>query len=107
MDDFVLIVALCGAATYFWRGLGVALSARLDTESPLFDWVGCVALAMIAGLIARLLVLPTGVLAETLPWQRIAATAISLAVFYFFTRRNLLAGVIAGAVAMVAIASLA
>lgn len=107
MGDFLLIVLACGAATYLWRGLGVALSAGLDTQSALFDWVACVALAMIAGLIARILILPTGVLAETLLWQRIGATAIALVTFYFFTRRNLLVGVLAGSLAMVAFAALA
>lgn len=107
MDDFLWLVLVCGAATYFWRGIGVALSARLDTEGKLFDWVACVALAMIAGLVARIIVFPTGVLAETLLWQRIAATMITLVAFYVFTRRNLLVGVIAGSLAMVLFTALA
>lgn len=106
MGDFLLIVLACGAATYLWRGLGVALSAGLDAGSALFEWVACVALAMIAGLIARIVVLPTGVLAETALWQRIAATSIAMVAFYFLTRRNLLVGVLAGSLAMVALAAL-
>lgn len=106
MGDFLLMVLACGAATYVWRGLGVVLSAGLDTKSPLFDWAACVALAMIAGLIARILVFPTGLLAETVLWQRIAATVIALAAFYLLTRRNLLVGVLAGSLAMVALAGL-
>ena len=98
------LLAIAGAAlaTYLWRALGVALSGRLTLDQPVFKWVSCVTYAMLAGLIARLIILPGGALAETQDVDRIAAAVIALAVFYL-TRRNLGLGVAAGAGALVLI----
>ncbi|HET8727272.1 MAG TPA: AzlD domain-containing protein [Alphaproteobacteria bacterium] len=94
-------VMLAGAAiTYFWRALGVALAGRLDPESRMFEWVGCVAYALLAGLIARMIVLPIGPLAETTMGARIASAAIAAGIFLAL-RRNVLLGVAAGATALV------
>jgi|TARA_R110002072_G_scaffold124947_2_gene260572 branched-subunit amino acid transport protein len=81
--------------TYFWRALGVALSGRLDVQSPLFEWIACVAYALLAGLIARMVVLPIGALQQTPTLDRLAAALLALVIF-FLTRRNLLAGVGSG-----------
>ena len=93
--DLWLLVVAASAATYAWRGLGVLLSGRIRVESELFDWVACVAYAMIAGLIARVIVMPSGLLAETLLAERVAACALALAAFYL-SSRNLFIGVITG-----------
>lgn len=91
----VAVLATGAAVTYAWRALGVALSGHLDPESPLFEWVACVAYALLAGLIARMIVLPIGPLAETAMADRIGAAAIAFAAF-FLTRRNMLLGVTVG-----------
>ncbi len=88
------------AATYVWRALGVLLSARIDPEGDLFQWVTCVSYAMLAGLIARMTVMPLGVLAATPLFDRLAAMAIAFAV-YFGWRRKVLPGVAAGVVALI------
>lgn len=100
MSEFALLAILCGAATYVWRGLGVAVSARIKPDSELFAWFGCVAYAMLAGLISRMVLLPTGPLEETALWQRLAATGIALAAYFLLSRKNLFAGVIASGAAM-------
>ena len=89
-----------GLVTYFWRALGVALSGRLNAGSRLFEWVACVAYALLAGLISRMILLPNGPLAEAASPDRIAAAVIALAIF-FLTRRNIGLGVAAGAGALV------
>jgi len=92
----VLLAILAGAAvTYFWRGLGAALALRIDSRSQLFQWVGCVAHALIAALIARMILLPIGPLQDTLLTHRLAGTAFALLVF-FFTGRSVLLGAAAG-----------
>lgn len=88
------------AATYVWRALGVLLSARIDPEGDLFQWVTCVSYAMLAGLIARMTVMPLGVLAETPLVDRLVAMAIAFAV-YFGWRRKVLPGVAAGVAALI------
>lgn len=104
LDDPFLwpFVALTLAAlvTYGWRALGVALASRIDPKGPLFEWVGCVCYAMLAGLIARMIVLPVGPLEQTALAARVAAAVIALAIF-FLARRNLGLGVFAGAAALV------
>jgi len=94
------LLAICALATYLWRGLGVLISGRIDPESQAFTWVSCVAYAMIAGLIARILVLPTGALAETTLLERALGSAAALGAYFWLTERNLFAGVAAGALAV-------
>jgi len=101
-----LLIAICGAATYLWRGLGVMLSGRIRTDSAVFAWVGCVAWAMIGGLTVRILLMPAGILAETSLPDRMIAAAVALLVFFVLSRRNLFFGVGSGFVAMIALSLL-
>lgn len=95
-----LVLSLAAAVTYAWRALGVALASRIDPGGPLSEWIGCVCYAMLAGLIARMIVLPVGPLEQTALAARVAAAVIALAIF-FLARRNLGLGVLAGAGALV------
>jgi branched-subunit amino acid transport protein len=97
-------VAVGALATYMWRALGVALSGRIRDRSPVFDWVGCIAYALIAGLVARMIVLPVGPLQAAGLAPRLAAVAVAVLVFYA-ARRNLLLGVAAGAAVLAGIAA--
>ena len=101
VTDLVLLILACAAGTYLWRALGVAVAGRLDPDGEIFSWMGAVALAMVAGLVARMLVEPVGVLATTNLSQRLGATACALVVYFVLMRRNLLAGVLSGCVAIV------
>jgi branched-subunit amino acid transport protein len=101
VPELLLLVLACAAGTYLWRALGVAVAGRLDPTGELFSWMSCVALAMIAGLVSRMLVAPVGVLEATSLAERLAAAACGLVVYYGLTRRNLLAGVTAACVVIV------
>ncbi|MEQ8192921.1 MAG: AzlD domain-containing protein [Rhodospirillales bacterium] len=90
-----ILAFVAGAVTYLWRGLGVAFSGRLETTSPVFDWISCVAYALIAGLVSRMIILPIGTLQESTLEIRLAGAALAIAVF-FLTRRSLLLGTFAG-----------
>lgn len=96
-----LLVFAAAAGTYAWRALGILFSGRIEVDSELFNWVACVAYAMIAGLIARIIMMPTGLLAESPLTDRLLATALGL-LAYYATRKNLFVGVIVGAAAVVA-----
>ncbi len=93
------VILVGAAATYVWRGLGVALSGRIDPGGRAFEWAACTAYALVAALVARMIVLPTGPLAETPLADRLGAAALSLAV-YFLAGRNMLWGVGAGVAAL-------
>lgn len=98
-----LVTAACAVGHYLWRGLGVALSGRVTIQGELFKWVSCVAYAMIAGLVMRIMILPAGLLAQTALVDRLAACVIAF-VAYHACRRNLLVSVTAG-VAVLMLAS--
>lgn len=97
------VVLLGIAATYLWRALGVVFSARINPDSAIFQWVSCVSYAMVSGLIARMIVMPLGVLAETPLFDRLAATALAFTVFLLW-RKRVLPGVVAGVAAFVLLA---
>lgn len=101
MPELWVVVLAAGCATYFWRGLGVFLSGRIRTESELFNWVACVAYSLVAGLISRIVVMPTGVLAQTMLPDRLIACALAVGAYFLF-RRNLFAGVGSGVVFLIA-----
>ncbi|MEK6591652.1 MAG: AzlD domain-containing protein [Pseudomonadota bacterium] len=102
MPDLWLLVLACAAGTYLWRGLGVLLSGRIRIDSELFNWVACVAYAMVAGLVVRIIVMPTGMLAQSLLTDRLLACALAL-LAYYTCRRNLFIAVCAGVIALIAI----
>lgn len=96
--DWVILAALLAGAlvTYGWRALGVLLSGRLDPESRLFEWITCVAYALLAALMARMLVFPTGPLAETELVHRLLTPLVAVA-GYFLAGRSILVGSALGA----------
>jgi len=89
-----LVLVLCIMATFVWRALGVGLATRIDPNGVLFQWFNCVAYAMLAGLITRILVFPVGTLAHSETVDRVAAMVIGFVIF-FLTRRNVFTGTIA------------
>jgi branched-subunit amino acid transport protein len=78
-----------------WRGLGVLLSGRLNPQSAMFEWISCVAYALVAGLIARIIVAPSGLLGQTALADRLLACAIAF-VAYRVARRNMFVGMVCG-----------
>lgn len=89
-------VALGALGTFMWRVLGVAIETKVRQDSPLFVWIGCVAYAMVAGLMARVMLMPDGDIApEAMGW-RLLAFAAGLAAWYLRGKSvplGLLAGV--------------
>jgi branched-subunit amino acid transport protein len=95
-----ILLAVCSLATYLWRGSGVLLSAGIDPRGEAFTWIACVAYAIIAGVVSRMLLMPTGVLAETTLPERAIGSAAALTAYFWLTKRNLFIGVAAGAIAL-------
>jgi branched-subunit amino acid transport protein len=103
--ELALLVVACGLGTYLWRGIGLLISGRVRVDSEFFVWAGCVAYAMIAGLTVRIMLLPSGTLAQTLLSERLIACGAALVV-YFAVGRNLFVGIATGFAALVALSSL-
>ena len=103
MSSAWAFIAVAALVTYGFRAAGVAFSGRMDPNSKLMRWVTCVAYAILAGLIARLIVLPQGgALADTALWMRLVAAALAICVYFVF-RRSIALGVAAGAGLLVAL----
>lgn len=100
MSELWTLLAVCALATYLWRGPGVLISAGIDPRSAVFTWISCVAYAIIAGVVSRMLVMPTGALAEITPLERALCGGAALVAYFWLTRRNLFVGVLAAAAAL-------
>ncbi len=98
---WVFILGAGWLANDMWRFLGVAFSGRLTEESPVFAYVKAVATALVAGVIAQLILFPTGDLAATSPALRLGAVAVGFAAFRL-ARQHVFVGVAAGEAAFVA-----
>ncbi|MDD9877849.1 MAG: AzlD domain-containing protein [Magnetovibrio sp.] len=83
---WLLIFALLG--TFGLRALGVIGAGHLEEDTPLFRWVGCVAFAIAAGLMAKILFLPSGVLADAALVSRLGGFAAGVTIFFVFGRRG-------------------
>lgn len=100
MLELWLLALACAVGTYLWRGVGVLLSGKTEPDSELFHWATCVAYAMVAGLIVRIIVMPTGMLDATPLIDRLAACVLAVAAYYA-SRRNIFVGVFAGVILIV------
>ena|SRR5215469_6860646 len=84
-----LTLAIAGtAANDIWRMAGAWLSRGADPQSSLMLWVKDVSTALVAALIARMLIAPSGELAAIGPAVRFLAFGAGVAA-YFLSRKNL------------------
>lgn len=81
------VVGVAFLATYVWRALGMVIASRLHPDSPLSRWFACVAYAVLAGLIARMIIIPEGALADAPLPDKLIALACGFAAF-FLSRRS-------------------
>jgi hypothetical protein len=84
-----------------WRWLGLVLSHGIDEGAEVLVWVRSVATAVLAGVIARIMLIPPGALAAIPVSVRLAAIGLGFAGFLLI-RRSVFAGVIVGEVVLVA-----
>ncbi|MCD2185259.1 AzlD domain-containing protein [Rhizobium sp. GN54] len=91
-----IFIAVSGwLATDIWRWLGVLAGNRIDEHSETMHWVRAVATALVAAVIAKLIVYPTGELATSPLWLRIGAVVVGAGAFFLFRRNQLLGIVVA------------
>ena len=105
-DNGALTVILLGAAaTFIWRLLGIGLSSRLRPDDAVIQWMTHVAYAVLAALVGRMVIAPTGDMAAVPLTLRVAGLVFGVAVF-FICRRSALAGVVAGSAPFMGLVSL-
>ena len=87
-SNIILVILVTSLATYLSRFLGVVSSEKMDVKSKIFRWFNCIAYAILAALIARMVVFPAGVLAESSLLIRLFILSGSIFLF-FITKKNL------------------
>ncbi len=97
---FVMILVAGWFATDVWRWLGVFAGGKLREDGELLIWVRCVATALVAGVIAKLILFPQGILGETPVWLRLAAAAVGFGAFLGLGRR-VIVGVLAAEIFLI------
>ncbi len=98
---YLLVIFAGFLPTDIWRWLAVIFGRRLDEDSEIMTIIRGVANAMVAGVIMRLVLFPSGDLAG-IPLALRAGTVIFAFAVYFLSRRSMLAGVIAGEAVLIA-----
>ena len=66
-----------------------------EANHPAFEWFTCLAYGIIASLVARTLIIPSGLMAEVPLWQRLIPMCFAFVGFYMFGKR-LLVGIVFG-----------
>jgi hypothetical protein len=82
-----------------WRAFGLILARGLNEDSEIVVWSRAVATAILAGVIAKLVLFPTGALAAVPLLLRVTASVIGFVVF-LAVRRSVSAGVLAAEAAL-------
>jgi Branched-chain amino acid transport protein (AzlD) len=96
-----LVLILAGfLPTEVWRMLGFVVARGIDEESELVVWVRAVAVAVLAGVIAKLIMVPPGALATVPLAVRLVAIACGFAAF-LLVRRSVFVGVLVGETALI------
>jgi Branched-chain amino acid transport protein (AzlD) len=97
-----LVLLLVGfLPTEIWRMLGLVVARGVDEESEIVVWVRAIAVAVLAGVIAKLTLFPPGALAGIPAAVRVSAIAAGL-VGFLAIRRSVFAGVAIGEAALFA-----
>src|SRR5262249_54842767 len=96
---YTLLVLVGFLPTEIWRMLGLVAARGIADESELFMWVRAVAIAVLAGVIATVILLPPGTLSSVRLFICVAAIVCGFAAFVI-VRRSVLAGVVAGEVVL-------
>jgi Branched-chain amino acid transport protein (AzlD) len=84
---YVVIIVAGWLATDVWRYLGVIIGNRLDEQSEALQWVRAVATALVMAVTSKLVVFPTGMLAETPLWLRLGALGLGFLAFLLAGQR--------------------
>jgi len=97
---YMLLIVVGFLPNEIWRMLGLAVASGIDEDSAFFMWARAVAIAVLAGVIAKIVMLPPGTLAGVPIGIRPGAIACGFVAF-LAVRRSVFAGVIAGEVVLI------
>jgi hypothetical protein len=99
LHAYALLLLVGFLPNEIWRMLGLVVARGVDEDSEFFVWARAVAVAVLAGVIAKLILLPPGALAEVPVSIRLGAIGCGLVAF-LVVRRSVFAGVAVGEVVL-------
>ena len=99
-SNIILVILVTSLATYLSRFLGVISSEKMDIKSKIFRWFNCIAYAILAALIARMIIFPAGVLAESSIFIRLLVLGGAILLF-ILTKKNLVYPTVLSAILLI------
>jgi hypothetical protein len=101
LSPYLVLVLVGFLPSDLWRLLGVVVAHGVDEESEVIIWVRAVAVAVLAGVIAKLVLFPPGALASVPMTVRLGAIGCGFVAF-LLVRRSVFVGVVVGEGVLVA-----
>ena len=99
LHAYALLLLVGFLPNEIWRMLGLVLGRGIDEDSEFFMWARAVAIAVLAGVIAKIILIPPGTLASVPLAVRLGAIACGL-LAYLLVRRSVFVGVVAGEIVL-------
>jgi Branched-chain amino acid transport protein (AzlD) len=99
---YALVIGIGFLPSEMWRVLAVFLSRGLSEGAEVLVWVRAVATTLLAGVVAKLLLSPSGALAAVPLHGRTVPILVGLATFLLF-RRSVILGIVLGEICLVGI----
>jgi len=97
INIMILAIIVTSVATFISRFSGAITSERVKAKSKTFEWFNCVAYATLAALVARMVIFPAGILAESDIIIRVTVLIICVVIF-ILTKKNLVLPTIISAI---------
>tara|TARA_X000001036_G_scaffold282484_1_gene262371 strand:+ start:880 stop:1203 length:324 start_codon:yes stop_codon:yes gene_type:complete len=97
INIMILAIIVTSVATFISRFSGAITSEKVKAKSKTFEWFNCVAYATLAALVARMVIFPAGILAESDIIIRVTVLIICVVIF-ILTKKNLVLPTIISAI---------
>jgi hypothetical protein len=100
LAPYLVLILVGFLPNEIWRLLGILVARGIDEDSELVIWVRAVAVAILAAVIAKLIVMPPGALASVPLTVRLGSITCGFGAF-LLVRRSVFAGLVAGEAALI------
>ena len=88
LNIMILAITVTSIATFISRFSGALTSEKVKAKSKTFAWFNCVAYSTLAALVARMIIFPAGILAESDVVIRVIVLIICVIIF-ILSKKNL------------------